>query len=133
MSDTGYTLPPDTTAVYNVLLGRFQEDAVAKKQHFPNRGRKDMRLPPVHPGEVFEEDVRKPLGISQAKAARQMGMSANRLNEIVKGKRGVTAETAVLFGRFSSTSADFWMNMQTQRDLWFAERALVEQIQRLLA
>lgn len=81
-----------------------------------------MRRPPTHPGEVFEEEYRKPSGISQAEAARRMGMSTNRLNEIVAGKRSVTAETAVLFGALSGTDPRIWLHMQADYDLWHALR-----------
>ena len=82
-----------------------------------------MRRPPTHPGEVFEEEYRKPLGISQAEAARRMGMSTNRLNEIVLGKRGVTAETAVLMGELTGTTPGLWLHMQADYDLWHALQA----------
>src|SRR5437868_11767284 len=81
-----------------------------------------MRQPPTHPGEMFEEEYRKPSGISQAEAARRMGMSTNRLNEIVAGKRGVTAETAVLFSALTGVSPQFWMHLQADYDLWHALR-----------
>ena len=81
-----------------------------------------MRRPPTHPGEIFEEEWRKPSGISQAEAARRMDMSTNRLNEIVKGKRGVTAETAVLFGALTSTDPRMWLNLQVDYELWHALR-----------
>lgn len=83
-----------------------------------------MRRPPTHPGEMFEEEFRKPSGISQAEAARRMGMSTNRLNEIVAGKRGVTAETAVLFAALSKTSPQFWLHMQANYDLWHAIKSV---------
>jgi addiction module HigA family antidote len=81
-----------------------------------------MRRPPTHPGEMFEEEFRKPSGISQAEAARRMGMSTNRLNEIVAGKRGVTAETAVLLGALTGASPQFWLHLQADYDLWHAMR-----------
>jgi len=81
-----------------------------------------MRRPPTHPGEMFEEEYRKPSGISQAEAARRMGMSTNRLNEIVAGKRSVTAETAVLFGALSGTDPRLWLSLQVDYDLWHALR-----------
>lgn len=81
-----------------------------------------MRRAPTHPGEMFEEEFRKPSGISQAEAARRMRMSTNRLNEIVKGKRAVTAETALLLEALTGASAEFWLNLQTRHDLWRAMR-----------
>lgn len=81
-----------------------------------------MRRSPTHPGEAFEEEWRKPSDISQAEAARRMGMSTNRLNEIVAGKRAVTAETAVLFAALTGTSPQLWLHMQADHDLWKAIR-----------
>lgn len=82
-----------------------------------------MRRPPTHPGEMFEEEYRKPSEMSQAEAARRMGMSANRLNEIVAGKRSVTAETAVLMATLTGTTPQFWLRLQSDYDLWHALRA----------
>lgn len=81
-----------------------------------------MRRAPTHPGEVFEEEWRRPSEVSQAEAARRMGMSANRLNEIVAGKRGVTAETAVLIGALTGTDPRMWLHLQADHDLWHALR-----------
>lgn len=81
-----------------------------------------LRRAPTHPGEMFEEEYRKPSGISQAEAARRMRMSTNRLNEIVKGKRAVTAETALLLEALTGASAEFWLTLQTRHDLWHAMR-----------
>ena len=83
-----------------------------------------MRRSPTHPGKMFEIEVRKPSHISQAEAARRMGMSANRLNEIVGGKRGVTAETAILFGAITNTSPQMWLHLQADYDLWHAMREI---------
>ena len=82
-----------------------------------------LREAPTHPGAMFEEEFRKPSRISQAEAARRMGMSTNRLNEIVLGKRGVTAETAILFSEMTGTSAEFWLTLQSRYDLWHALQA----------
>lgn len=79
-----------------------------------------MRRAPTHPGEVFEEEFRKPSGISQAEAARRMKISTNRLNEIVVGRRGVTAETAILFGALTGTDPRIWLHLQADHDLWNA-------------
>jgi len=79
-----------------------------------------MRRPPTHPGEVLLEEFLAPLGMSQAEAARRMGMSNNRLNELVRGKRGVTADTALRLARLFGTSPEFWLNLQMTFDLWHA-------------
>jgi addiction module HigA family antidote len=86
-----------------------------------------MRLPknrrPTHPGEVFLEEVLIPLGITQRDAAERLRMSYPRMNEIVKGKRAVTPDTALRFARFSGTEPEFWLNLQQALDLWIALRS----------
>jgi addiction module HigA family antidote len=80
--------------------------------------------PPTHPGEILLEEFLGPLGISQSEAARRMGVSVNRLNEVIRGKRGVTAETALRLAKLLKTDAEWWMALQAQYDLWHAQRTL---------
>lgn len=75
------------------------------------------KLPPVHPGEILLEEFLKPMGISQYRLARQISVPPRRINEIVHGKRAVTADTALRLSRFFKTSERFWLNLQTQYDL----------------
>jgi addiction module HigA family antidote len=75
------------------------------------------KLPPVHPGEVLLEEFLKPLGISQYRLAKEIGVPARRINEIVHGKRVVTADTALRLSRYFATSERFWLNLQGQYDL----------------
>lgn len=82
-----------------------------------------MKRPPTHPGEMLLEEFLRPLGLPQAEAARRMGISANRLNEIVRGRRGVTAPTALRLAELLGTTPEFWLNLQTTLDLWQAYRA----------
>ena len=86
-----------------------------------------MRLPknrrPTHPGEVFLEEFLIPLGITQKDAAQQLRMSYPRMNEIVKGKRAVTPDTALRLARFTGTEPEFWLNLQQAVDLWTALRS----------
>ena len=77
-----------------------------------------MRRPPTHPGEMLLEEFLKPLGLTQAEAATRMQMTTNRLNEIIKGKRGVTADTAWRLSALLGTSPELWMNLQMNWDLW---------------
>lgn len=83
-----------------------------------------MRLPknrrPTHPGEIFLEDFLIPLGITQKDAAERLRMSYPRMNEIVKGKRSVTPDTALRLARFTGTEPEFWLNLQQAVDLWNA-------------
>jgi antitoxin HigA-1 len=77
----------------------------------------DWRGPAVAPGEVLLEEYLKPLGLGQVEAARRLGISLNRLNEIVLGKRAITADTALRLGRLLKTSAQLWMRLQADWDL----------------
>lgn len=86
-------------------------------------GRLPTHRPPTHPGEMLLEEFLKPLGVSQAEAARRLGISYVRLNEIVNGRRGVTADTALRLSRALGTTPDLWLNLQQTWDLWHALRA----------
>jgi len=94
-----------------------------------NRGQEPVarRLPsersPTHPGEMLSEEFLKPLGISQSAFAIRLGVSFPRLNEIVRGKRAVTPDTALRLARVLGMSADFWLGLQRDRDLWHAMRS----------
>jgi addiction module HigA family antidote len=72
---------------------------------------------PVHPGEILLEEFLKPLGMSQYRLAKGISVSPRRINEIVHGKRSVTANTALRLARFFGTSDRFWLNLQTRYDL----------------
>ena len=82
----------------------------------------DWLGPVIPPGEILLEEYLKPLGIGQVEAARRLGISLNRLNEIVLGKRGVTADTALRLSRFLKTSPQMWMHLQADWDLQQAVR-----------
>jgi addiction module HigA family antidote len=78
--------------------------------------------PPTSPGEILLEEFLEPLGMTQVAAAKAMGIPVNRLNELVRGKRGVTADTALRLSKLLGTTPQFWMNLQTARDLYAAAR-----------
>lgn len=73
--------------------------------------------PAIPPGEILLEEFLKPLGMGQAEGARRLGVSLNRLNEIILGKRGITADTALRLARLLKTSPQFWMRLQADWDL----------------
>ncbi|HEX2680088.1 MAG TPA: HigA family addiction module antitoxin [Candidatus Dormibacteraeota bacterium] len=75
------------------------------------------RLAPVHPGEVLLEDFLTPLGLTQYRLAKGLSVPPRRINEIVHGKRAITADTALRLARFFGTSERFWLNLQTGYDL----------------
>jgi addiction module HigA family antidote len=80
--------------------------------------------PPTHPGEMLLEEFLKPLGLTQADAARRMGITTNRMNELVRGKRGVTADTALRLARLLGTSPEIWLDLQGRWDLYHAAKRL---------
>src|ERR687892_633821 len=75
------------------------------------------KLPPIHPGEILLEEFLKPLGVTQYRLARDIGVHPRRINEIVHGKRAVTADTALRLSRYFGTSERFWLNLQNHYDL----------------
>jgi addiction module HigA family antidote len=71
----------------------------------------------THPGQILLQEFLEPLGLTQAQLARALAIALNRVNELVRGKRGVTAETALLLAGYFKNSAEFWMNLQTAHEL----------------
>ena len=80
-------------------------------------------MPPVHPGEVLMEEFLKPMNLTQYRLAKGISVPARRINEIVLGKRAVTADTALRLGRYFGMSPQFWLNLQAAYDLSKAEQA----------
>jgi addiction module HigA family antidote len=76
--------------------------------------------PPTHPGEVLLEEFLRPLDLTQVDVAAKLGISNNRLNEIIRGKRGITADTALRLAKVLKTTPEFWMNLQMSWDLYEA-------------
>jgi addiction module HigA family antidote len=81
-------------------------------------------MPPVHPGEILIEDFLKPLGITQYRLAKSIGVPQRRIGEIVSGKRAITADTALRLAKFFGTDAQSWLNLQTHYDLEVARDSL---------
>ena len=90
----------------------------------------EEKLKPVHPGEVLLEEFLKPLGLSQNRLAIDIGVDSRRINEIVKGKRGITADTALRLARYFDVSADFWMGLQMDYDLDVAADKMTDVLDR---
>ena len=88
------------------------------------------KLAPVHPGEVLFEEFLKPFGLSQNRLALNIGVPPRRINEIVLGKRRVTAETALRLARFFDTTPQFWLGLQADYDLDVAADGLGERLDR---
>ena len=89
---------------------------------------KRTRLDPIHPGEILEEDFMKPLGLSANALARAIHVPVTRVSEIVRSRRGVTADTALRLGRFLGTTPELWLGLQSEYDLRIARRDLEKSI-----
>ncbi len=85
---------------------------------------KNRKLPPIHPGEILMGEFLEPMGISQYRLAKDISVPPRHINEIVHGKRSITADTALRLGRFFGMSPQFWLNLQTRYDLEVAEDLL---------
>lgn len=88
------------------------------------------KLQPVHPGEVLLEEFLKPMGLSQNRLALEIGVPTRRINEIVLGKRRITADTALRLARYFGVSAQFWLGLQMDYDLDIAEDTLADRLNR---
>lgn len=85
-------------------------------------------IEPIHPGEVLMEDFIEGFGITQNKLAVSIGVPPRRINEIVHGKRGITADTAIRLAKYFGTSEELWMNLQSNYELRLERRTLRDQI-----
>ena len=88
------------------------------------------RIPPIHPGEILLEEFLKPMDLSQNRLAMNIHVPARRINEIVLGKRSITADTALRLGRFFGNSPQFWLGLQMDYDLDVAEDSLKNRLER---
>jgi addiction module HigA family antidote len=85
-------------------------------------------LPPTHPGEVLREDFLIPLGLSEYRVAKDIGVPPRRINEIVKGTRSITVDTALRLERYFRWPAEVWLNLQAHHDQQVARNTLREQL-----
>lgn len=83
----------------------------------------------IHPGEVLKEEFLDPMGISVYRLSKETGLSQTRLGQIIRGERGITAETALKLGKFFDVPAEFWMNLQTLYDIEEAEKRFRKDIE----
>jgi antitoxin HigA-1 len=86
--------------------------------------------PPIHPGEILKEEFLEPMGITPYRLAKDIGVPQIRISEIIRGKRAITADTALRLGRFFGMEAQFWLNLQTHYDLETAQEALAGSLER---
>jgi addiction module HigA family antidote len=97
------------------------------RSHDPQK----RKLPPIHPGEILNDEFLRPLGITQYRLAKAIGVDVRRIHAIVHGQRAITAETALLLSRFFQNSAEFWMGLQSQYELELEQDRLAERLARL--
>lgn len=88
------------------------------------------KLPPIHPGEILAEEFLKPFGLSQYRLAKDLSVPARRINEIVLGKRAISADTALRLSRYFGLSDRFWMNLQARYDLELQKDRLAGRLER---
>jgi len=88
------------------------------------------KIPPIHPGEVLDEEFLSPLGITQYRVAKDIAVSPRRINEIVHAERGITADTALRLGKYFGVSPEFWLNLQARYDLEVASDKLRQVLRR---
>lgn len=86
-------------------------------------------FPPIHPGKILLEEFLKPMNISQYRLARDIGVDPRRINEIVHGKRSISADTALRLARYFSTSARLWLNLQSHYDLEVQEELIGDRLE----
>ena len=87
-----------------------------------------MKMEPVHPGEILLEEFLKPMGVSQYRLAKEIHVPLRRVNEIVLGRRGISADTALRFARFFGTTPEVWQNLQSQYEMDVAKGSIWSKI-----
>ena len=91
--------------------------------------KKNKKLEPIHPGEVLDQEFLMPLKISQYRLAKEIHVPARRINEIVKGKRAISADTSLRLSKYFGISAKFWLNLQAQYDLDIQEEKITLELE----
>jgi addiction module HigA family antidote len=99
-----------------------REQGLGAADEIPIERRLPRQRPPTHPGEMLLEEFVKPLGITQSELAIRLGISFPRLNDVIHGRRSVTPDTALRLAKVVGMSADFWLGLQVDWDLWHALR-----------
>ena len=88
-------------------------------------------LDPIHPGEVLKEDFLLPLGLSEYRVAKDIGVPPRRINEIVKGQRAITVDTALRLARYFKWPADVWLNLQAHHDQQIVKEKLAGELEKI--
>jgi addiction module HigA family antidote len=105
-----------------------REDVDRRKVDF-SEVRSGRRLPPVHPGEILRDEFLEPMGISVYELAQAIKVPRSRANDIVRGRRALSTDTAIRLGRYFGTSPEFWINLQSRYDLDVADRTVRQRIE----
>lgn len=105
-----------------------REDVDRRKVDF-SEVRSGRRLPPIHPGEILRDEFLTPMGISVYALAHAIKVPRSRANDIVRGRRALTTDTAIRLGRYFGTSPEFWINLQSRYDLDVADRTVRPRIE----
>lgn len=92
--------------------------------------KKNIRMPPVHPGEILREDLMKPLGLTVTGLARDLKIPANKMSEIVNGRRALSADAALRLSRYFGNTPEFWINLQAAYDLRVTIHSSASRIER---
>ncbi len=90
--------------------------------------RDKIKIEPIHPGEILLEEFIRPFNISQYKLAKDTGLPLSRINQIILGKRIITAETALLLSKYFNLSEEYWLNLQKRYDLEIAKEKMINKI-----
>jgi len=90
----------------------------------------EKTMQPIHPGEVLTKEFLEPMGITQYRLAKDISVPARRINEIVHGKRAITADTALRLSKYFGTSERFWMNLQTRYDMELQKDVLGDRLEK---
>jgi antitoxin HigA-1 len=85
-------------------------------------------FPPIHPGEILLTEFLNPMGVTQYRLAKDIGVTPRRINEIIHGRRAITADTALRLGRFFAMEPEFWLNLQTHYDMEVALEVLDDRL-----
>jgi addiction module HigA family antidote len=87
-------------------------------------------FPPIHPGEILLTEFLNPMGVTQYRLAKDIGVTPRRINEIIHGRRAITADTALRLGRFFAMEPEFWLNLQTHYDMEVALEVLDDRLEK---